>query len=477
MLDSLDLVLRDECGLDKSSLLLVGVSGGPDSLCLLDVLHRLGYPLHVAHVNHLLRSQSVSELQLVQQAAVQRGLPFSSTEVDVLAYADQETLTVEEAARSLRYRFLFTIAQQTGAQAVVVGHNADDQVETVLLHLLRGSGLAGLRGMSVRALPNTWSTALPLLRPLLRTWRTEIDAYCVENGLQPAQDLSNLDPTYTRNRLRLELIPLLESCQPGVRGRLVNLAQLVSAEDDFLSDLLEASWQSCLLQQGERFIELHLERLRDQPLALQRRLLRRAVDLLRPGLMDITFDHIERALQFVRQPPKTRQTDWMAGLRLIVEGESLWLAGWEADLPLSGGPQLSHGQVLWLRAPGMTALSGSWLLRAELVELDTDGWQRALLNSDPYQAWLDAGRLELPLLLRGRQTGDLFEPLGMNGQRVKLKDWMINQKLPQRARAGWPLVCSGAEIVWIPGFQLAHFARITPDTRQILHLSLAYEAP
>ena len=112
----------------------------------------------------------------------------------------------------------------------------------------------------------------------------------------------------------------------------MNLAKLVSAEDDFLSDLLEASWQSCLLQQGERFIELHLERLRDQPLALQRRLLRRAVDLLRPGLMDITFDHIERALQFVRQPPKTRQTDWMAGLRLIVEGESLWLAGWWAAM-------------------------------------------------------------------------------------------------------------------------------------------------
>jgi tRNA(Ile)-lysidine synthase len=123
----------------------------------------------------------------------------------------------------------------------------------------------------------------------------------------------------------------------------------------------------------------------------------------------------------------------------------------------------------------MAALSGSWLLRAEFVELDTDGQQRALLNSDPYQAWLDAGRLELPLLLRGRQTGDLFEPLGMNGQRVSLKDWMIKQKLPQRARAGWPLVCSGAEIVWIPGFQLAHFARITPDTRQILHLNLSYE--
>ena len=453
----------------------MGVSGGPDSLCLLDVLHWLGYPLLVAHVNHRLRSEAAEDQRLVQQAAEQRGLPFSSIVVDVPAYADQTGLTVEEAARNLRYRFLFEQAQQNDAQAVVVGHNADDQVETVLLHLLRGSGLSGLRGMPVRALPNAWSSNIPLVRPLLRTWRSEIESYCADNRLHPVQDQSNLEPVYTRNRLRLELIPLLESYQPGVRSSLLRLARLVSSEDDLLQDATQTAWQNCLLQESSQFVALNLAVMQSQPIAIQRRLLRRAADILRPGLNDVTFEDIERALQFVRQPTQTKQVDWMAGIRLVVEAETLWLACWESDLPLAGWPQLSHGQVLPLSAPGMIALPGGWVLRAELVELDTNGHQRVLLNSNPYRTWLDAGRLELPLFLRGRQSGDSFEPLGMNGQQVKLKDWMIKQKLPQRARAGWPLLCSGDQIAWIPGFQPAHGVRITPETKQVLYLILSNE--
>ena len=468
-------ILKDKCGLEKSGLLLVGVSGGPDSLCLLDALHRLGYRLHVAHVNHRLRQEAAGELLLVGQVAKQRGLPFASVEVDVLAHSDQAGLTVEEAARNLRYRFLFEQAQKLAAQAVVVGHNADDQAETVLMHLLRGSGLAGLRGMPLRALPNAWSAEIPLVRPLLRTWRSEIDAYCAENGLQPSQDLSNLDPTYTRNRIRLELIPLLEGYQPGIQERLLRLAQLVGDEDDILGGLLETAWQSCLLQQGERFVRLSLAGLCSQPLALQRRILRRAAEMLRPGLTDVTFDDIERAVLFAGKPPKTNQVDWMAGLRLSIEGESLWLAGWEAELPVADWPQLPDGQQIVLSVPGQIALSGGWLLRAEEVRLDADGRQRVMLNSDPYQTWLDAGRLAQPLLLRSRQAGDLFEPLGMAGQRVSLKDWIIKQKLPQRARAGWPLLCSGTEIAWVPGYLPAHWARVASETQKIIHLHLSNE--
>jgi tRNA(Ile)-lysidine synthase len=470
MLESLYSILYDECHLDRSALFLVGVSGGPDSLCLMDVLHRLGYRLHVVHVNHQLRPQAGEDMQLVQRAAQLRGLPFSSCDVNVLETANRSGWTVEEAARNLRYRYLFEQAALTGAQAVVVGHNADDQVETILMNLLRGSGLTGLRGMPVFALPNAWSDKIPLVRPLLRTWRTEIDAYCVENGLQPAQDLSNLDPAFTRNRLRVELIPFLESYQPGVRNRLLRLGRLVSAEDALLDELAQKAWQACLRTQGERFINLSLSALCGQPLALQRRILRRAVDILRPGLTDVGFEDIERAMEFVKQPARSRQIDWMAGLRLLTEGDHLWLAGWEADLPQPGWPQVVQEMIITV--PGSTILPGGWILTAEAVELDTDGLQRVLLNRDPYQVWLDAKVLEQPLLLRGRREADTYQPLGMNGQTVKLKDWMINQKLPRRARLAWPLLCAAGQVAWIPGFQPAHWARITPETRQILHFKL-----
>lgn len=475
MLKSIHLILKDECKLDHTRLQVVGVSGGPDSLCLMDILHRLGYRLLVAHVNHRLRPEAAQEMLLVEQAAAQRGLQFASIEVDVLAHAERDGLTVEEAARRLRYPFLFEQAQKNDAQAVLVGHNADDQVETVLMHLLRGSGLTGLRGMPVRALPNTWSDEIPLLRPLLRTPRPAIEAYCQENGLHPVQDLTNFEPSYTRNRIRLELIPFLENYQPGVREHLLRLVRLIADEDDIINSLAEAAWQSCLLHQGERFVELNLPCLLTQPLALQRRMIRRAAELLRPGLTDVTFDDIERAVQFARHPSQTKQLDWMMGLRLSVEHDNLWLSGWEADLPLTGWPQLLPGQMLNLPLSGQADLSGGWVLHAEFVELDADGRQRVLLNRDPYQAWFDAARLESRLLLRSRQTGDQFAPLGMNGQRVSLKDWMIKQKLPQRARAGWPLLCSGVEIVWVPGFQPAHWSSLTSATRKILHLSLKNE--
>ena len=475
MLASISSLLQDECHLDASHLLVVGVSGGPDSLCLLDVLHRLGYPLLVAHVNHRLRSEASDEQKLVEQAAMQRGLPFVATEVDVMAYAGQESLTVEEAARNLRYGFLFDEARQHHAQAVVVGHNADDQVETVLMHLLRGSGLAGLRGMPVRALPNVWSSEIPLLRPLLHTWRSEIEAYCRQNNLHPVQDKSNLQPFYTRNRLRLELIPSLENIQPGVRGSLLRLARLVSAEDDLLQEVTQAAWQECLRAESGHYLAFDLSAVQDQPVAIQRRLLRRAAGLLRYGLSDLSFDDIERARQFVCQPTQTRQLDWISGLRLVVEAGNLWIAGWEADLPTARWPQLVHDQQFTLHAPGQVVMPGGWVLRAEFVELNTDGHQHALLNSNPYQTWLDADRLELPLQLRGRQSGDLFAPLGMHGQEVSLRDWMIKQKLPQRARRGWPLLCSGEQIVWIPGFLPSHAARLTSDTQRILYLRLVKE--
>lgn len=472
VLDSVLETLQEACKLDQRRLIVIGVSGGPDSLCLLDMLHRLGYPLHVAHVNHQLRPEAEQEMELVQQAAELRGLPFTCQRVEVLPHADSVRLTVEAAARELRYRFLFELAQNLAAQAVVVGHSADDQVETVLIHLLWGSGLSGLRGMRFRALPNTWSQEIPLVRPLLGTWRHEIEAYCAAHDLNPAYDPSNQDTTYTRNRLRHELLPLLESYQPGFRQRILRMTSLLDSDESLLGSLTESAWQACLARHGDGCLALELESFQSQPLALQRRVLRKAIGMLRPGISDLTFDDIQRALDFVTQPPQTKQADWMGGLRLLLEDRLLWLAGWEADLPQAGWPQVQPEEVLVFDQPGEISLAEGWVLQVKRVTLDGNTLLGALTNHDPFQVWLDAERLEWPLVVRGRRAEDTFQPLGMHGQTVRLKNWMINQKLPQRARSGWPLICSAESIVWIPGYQPSHLARLTPETRQVLHLRL-----
>jgi tRNA(Ile)-lysidine synthase len=472
VLEQLVSALKEKCLLDPGLPVLAGVSGGPDSVCMLDVLRQLGYRVIVAHLDHGLRAESGQEAEQLRQLAQGYGLTFVLERGDVQAYAASHSLSIEEAAREVRYRFLFEQAERFQAQAVAVGHTANDQVETVLMHLLRGSGLPGLRGMSYRSLPNPWSQNIPLVRPLLGTWREEILAHLERSGLQPSLDASNLDTRFYRNRLRHELVPQLEQLNPGVRQRLWHMADILSEDENVLEMVEQSAWAGCILEQGQGYAALDAEILREQPPGLQRRLLRRAIGLLRPGLRDIDFKTIERAIHFLNCASRSGQTDLAAGLRLELEGERLWLATWEADLPGAEWPQIKPGVRLRLEMPGEIVLAGSWRLRAESLPASPGLLEQARSNADPYQVWLNQKMLELPLWARARQPGERFRPLGMGGHSMKLSDFMINNNLPRRARPGWPLVVSGEEIAWVPGYRMGEKFTIKENTRQIVHLSL-----
>ncbi len=475
MLEHIGTYLRDQCKLDINSTkaVIVAVSGGPDSLCLLDILDSLGYPIIISHFNHGLRSTSDSDAQAVRREAEERSLPFVLGQDEVAGFADRESLSIEEAARIMRYRFLFSQAEYYDAQAVAVGHTADDQVETVLMHLLRGSGLSGLTGMPFRALPNAWSESIPIVRPLLPLWRGEILAYCRERGLEPVIDRSNLDTTIYRNRLRHELIPYLQSYNPGVKQVLYRTSQVLSGDMEVLLDVVGKAWDAAVLEAGQGYVALDTGFLLKQPIGIQRQLLRQAIDELRPDLRDIDYDSIQRGLDFLEQPSQTCQIDLVAGLRLVLEHDKLWVANWEADLP-SSWPQITSDTQFRLRIPTVMNLENDWCLQAEKVAENKAVLNEALVNTDPYQVWIAAGKLNEPLIVRTRQPGDRFKPLGMDGHSIKLSEFMINVKLPKRAREKWPLVCMGKEIVWIPGYRLGHPFRITPGTEELIHLQLIH---
>ncbi|MCJ7625136.1 MAG: tRNA lysidine(34) synthetase TilS, partial [Anaerolineaceae bacterium] len=211
-------IIREECKLQGDQPILVGVSGGPDSLCLLDVLDRMQYSLIIAHFDHNLRSNSGKEAQIVKKISIARNLPFVHDKKDVLRFAAEENLSIEEAARITRYRFLFEQAKKFSAQAIAVGHTADDQVETVLMHLLRGTGLSGLTGMTYRSHLTKWDPEIPVVRPLIGIWKEEILSYCFERNIKPVIDESNQDVKYLRNRLRHELMPYLERYNPKIKS-------------------------------------------------------------------------------------------------------------------------------------------------------------------------------------------------------------------------------------------------------------------
>jgi len=480
MLKHVQEILQKESLLNSEQCLIVGVSGGADSLTLLDVLVKVNCPVVVAHFNHLMRHEANEDAQVVEKIAAKFDVPFNLGEGSVPDYAEENSLSIEEAARDMRYRFLFDQAEFHEAQAVAVAHNADDQVETVLMHLLRGAGLDGLTGMTLRSVPNPWSDIIPLVRPLLGVWRSEIVAYCAEHDLAPLIDATNADTTYFRNRLRHVLIPELETYVPGIRNRLWRTAELLTADRLLLDELTNAAWEYSVEQINAGFIVINPSSLNHHSLGLQRRLIRKALSHLRPGARNVDFAMVQRILDFVCEPTATGQADIGLGLRIAFEDDSLIISDWQTKLPKEHWPQIADqlsgvGYQGTLPIPGELHLGNDWILKAEIPPDGEIAIRDARGNSDPYQAWIDLGEREPLLNIRSRLLGDRFQPLGMEGKSMKISDFMINQKIPQRARAGWPLVCYGDEIVWVTGYQTGYPSRVTTQARRVVNLRLFVE--
>ena len=242
---NIESILTDQCALQKDRPLIVGVSGGADSLCLMGILHEAGYQLIIAHFDHQLRDESYQDAQMVKETCARLSIECVVGTENVRAYADEKKLSIEEAARTLRYRFMFNLAREQNAQAVAVGHTADDQVETVLMHILRGSSLNGLKGMSYRAVIQTFDAQIPIVRPLLEMSRAETVEYCKAHDLHPHYDISNDSLEYQRNKIRHELIPTLENYNPKIRAALLRMSQTLKDDSDLLDSLVDSLWMEC----------------------------------------------------------------------------------------------------------------------------------------------------------------------------------------------------------------------------------------
>jgi len=454
--------------------LVVGVSGGPDSLCLLDLLYR-SHPstLVVAHFNHKLRPEAEAEAEMVEALAARLGLAFVIASDDVAAYARSNRLSLEEAARKLRYRFLFKQARRRQAGGVAVAHTADDQVETILMNLLRGTGMNGLRGMQAATILPEFDPLLPLLRPILHLWRTEVEAYCREHDLQPVRDATNQDQAYLRNRLRHTVIPLLEGLNPRFKESIHRMGQSLGRDFQALEDMVAAAWAGVHQGSGPGYVTFNLLPLLKHPPGLRRGFLHRAALSLQADLRDLDHEAWQRAEEFLagidNGRPAGGQVDLANGLYLVCEGDALHLASRAARLPFADWPQV--GEPGWLVVGGSFELGAGWRLTADLVPGGRD-WSQAQENRDPAFAWLDAGRCGEQFEIRSRRAGERFQPLGMDAGTMKLSDFLVNEKIPERARARWPLVCAGGQVAWVAGCRIAHPFRIQEETKQAVRLAL-----
>ncbi len=459
--------VSEKCQLYDKKPVLIGVSGGPDSVCLLDLFHRLDWNILVAHFNHKLRPEADLDQRFVEKTCKERGIPFISGSAEIGPLARASKRSIEEEARINRYHFLFEQARKHHAVAVAVGHNADDQVETVLMHFLRGSGMAGLRGMSFRSIPNEWEKKIPLVRPLLGFWRQEIEDYCVQRKFETISDATNRENTFFRNRLRNELVPFLETFNPKVKERIFTAAVIARGDLDVIADLITAAWDVCSVNVTKQQVIMDRTCFIRQPIGLQRALVKKIIDNLVPENRDIGFHQIQQAIQFAQKGTRSGEMGWFNELLIVAEDDRICFRMTGKRFPSNDFPQIGRDRMI-NASDTRVELNDPWRLTFEKTTNKT----ASFLTDHPYTAYLDADAIEYPLVLKYWRQGDRMAPLGLAGKTVKISDIWTRMNVPKRARQRFPVLWDMTRIIWLPGFRQANDVRIEPSTDHILKVSM-----
>lgn len=445
-------VLR-ETGCTRRERMVVGVSGGVDSMVLMDIMSQLVDSCVVVHCDHMLRSESAEDARFVAMEAQQRGCVFISRSDDVTARARASRMSIEEAGREARYALFTQIASDKGATKVVLAHHMDDQAETVLMRLMRGSGSTGLRGM------------VPLregifLRPMLDVTRAEIKAYAEVNCIPFREDETNADWRFLRNRVRGDLLPELRRYNPNIVQTLHRVATVLQGEDSFVEEAAQSAINSVLIECCEHKIILDVPRFVNYHIAVQRRLIRLALGRIFTG--HIGYAWVDRMLQVAKGKTNTLH-DVGKGIRVQYWNNRLFLRRGTAyplavRVPISGTVRVpERSGVFSCRTASVKAFE---CVRSQL--------------SDSYVA-LDADKLGNRPLLRSAAVGDRFKPFGMRGQK-KLSDFLIDQKYPRILRDEVLVLESEGQIAWVVGMRISDAFCVGPSSRRIALIQFSVTA-
>lgn len=438
-------------------LVVVAVSGGADSLVLLDVLVQLasdeGISLRVLHVDHGLRPESAQEAEYVGEAARRYGLPFRAVRVKVESSGASD-MSPEEAARKARYRAFEEELKDCGAKRLATGHTADDRVETLLLRLFTGAGPRGLAGIPpVRG---------PYIRPLIRVWREEVETYARFLPLTPLRDPTNRDTNIPRNRVRHLVLPLLEDRFPGVRKVLLREAETLEEIWEYLEAEARAAEREGV-RKTEEGMEVDAAFLLSLPAAVRRELTAR---LLRSAGVETDYHILEDILYKLAEGEGSATLDLGKG-RVARREYGRLILGPTTEAGSSAG-EASGEEVLVPGEGGYLLPAGGGRLELEIISR-SENLNLSVFSGkdDPRVAWLDAERLVFPLRLRGIRPGDRFRPLGAPGSR-KLQDFLVDLKVPRRERGRVVILESAGEIAWVVGYRIDDRFKVTPKTKKIL---------
>jgi len=450
---------------------VIGVSGGPDSVALLHILlalaPRLSLRLGVAHLNHCLRrTDSDNDAQFVETLARKFNLPCYIQKKNVRNYQIKNRLSLEEAARSVRYTFLNTVAQSKGYNKIAIGHHSDDNAELVLMNLFRGSGTLGLSGIPpVRG--------DKIIRPLIQVSRSELIEFLIQNNLKYVSDASNEDTRYLRNKVRHNLIPMLKTAyNPKISETLNRLSSIIKSEEEWLEDVVNPFFEKAVLHVQEDHIALSIHMVNRYHVALQRRIIRMAIEKIKGNLRRIRFVNIDSVIGLLGNSQAYGNIDLPDGIRIQKNRDNLNIFRENnalCDLKLKSESSDTSTFEYKIESPDSVFIKE---IRAHIkfTEMSIENVPDYRYTGQ-YTNLFDKDILNFPMVLRNFRPGDAFKPLGAGGTQ-KLKKYFIDKKVPRNERIKCPLLLSGGKIIWVVGHRIDESVKVRPSTRNVLKVEL-----
>lgn len=430
---------------------VVGFSGGPDSVCLLHALHSLkqkyNFELYAVHLNHMIRGEEATrDENFARKFAEALNIPFYSKRIKVESYAKENGLSSEEAGRFLRYELFETVLRSVGGNKIALAHNMNDQAETMIMRFIRGTGISGMGG--IRPVRNN-----KFIRPILSCNRAEIENYCEIHLLNPVIDSTNEKSIYTRNKVRLEVLPYIkEHFNPNITENLFRVSEIMRDEDDYLNLIADRELKTIRTSKGisrEAFISFHI--------ALKRRVIRILIEEIKGDLTGIESKHIEECINFIETTGTGKSINLPKQIECIIEygffkiNEKNILCDYEYKIVI----------------PGITSLiRADYRIITKIYEINNKN-----LIDKQFVKYFDYDKIKDGLCFRNRRDGDYMYPKGMNGSK-KLKDIFIDKKIPGEIRQQIPLIASDNEVLWVLNMRDTRNYKLSDATKHVLEIKV-----
>ncbi len=442
--------------IEENDHIVVGVSGGPDSMallyCLLEARKTIPFSIHIAHVNHGVRGEEARSDQLfVERISKELGLPYYTINVNMIEYGKERGITAEEAGRELRYGFFRDILERHGRGKIAVAHNMNDQAETLLMRIMRGTGPDGLKGMDYKS--------DDIIRPILGIDRKEIEDYIRQKGIETVLDKTNLQPIYSRNKVRLELIPYIEeNFNPNIVTTLWRMSRIFSLDLNFLEEHTKIKFKNMLKSHDKNSIILHGDKFLVEDRSIQQRIIRNAILELNKSLQGISEGQIAGAVNLVN--------NLETGKEFHLSNDIILRINYDEIIIEKSREREKIAYSYDIDVPGSIILENGYCLETKIFTKDNDFVMEKTKNIK----YFDYDKVEGNIRIRNRRDGDRFIPFGMKGSK-KLKDYFIDEKVPRDLRDRIPLVVDNENIMWVVGYRISELYKITQDTKRILSIS------